>query len=133
MADAKHLRIVVSESEAEEVCRESSQIEPRIGLPTHFKAIKIKTTVHSVVNAVPTECAVDRRQGSRPPGGSALLKPLNAGVEVIHKIRSPGQHLKVCHSARDHRLESRSEGISLHHGERDLAPVQSRQRLPDPF
>ena len=124
---------MVGESEAEEVSREAPQIEPRVCLPARFEAIKIKTTVHSVVDALPTKCAVDRRQRSWSPGRSALLKPLNAGVEVIHKIRSAGQHLKVCHSAHDHRLESASDGISLHPGEQHLTPVQGRQRLSDPF
>src|SRR2546426_9421239 len=78
VADAKHRRIVVGESEAEEVCRESSQIEPRVRLPARLEAIKIKTTVHSVVDAVPTKCAVDRRQGARPHGRNALLNPTNA-------------------------------------------------------
>jgi len=61
-ADVTCLLIVVGEREAEEVSRESSQIKPRVGPPTRLEAVKIEATVNAIINAIPTERAVDRRR-----------------------------------------------------------------------
>src|SRR5256886_10176375 len=57
--------IVAGKREAEEVRRKSSKIKPRVGPATRLEAIKIEATVNAVVDAVPTECAVDRSEERR--------------------------------------------------------------------
>ena len=59
-ADAIRLFIVAGKREAEEVRRKSSKIKPRVGPATRLEAIKIEATVNAVVDAIPTDCAMDR-------------------------------------------------------------------------
>src|SRR6266508_2101478 len=123
---------MVGQREAEQVGRESSQIEPRVRAPARLEAIEIKATVNAVVDAMPTECAMDRSPGWRPTRGGPLPDLLNRGTEATHEIRSSGQALKTGLRTCEHSLEPVLDKVSLHVGKHDLASVQVRQCPSNP-
>src|SRR5439155_14400586 len=125
--------IMVGQREAEEVRRISSQIQPGMGPSAVLEAKNIEATVHSVVDAIPTECAVNGRQNALAAKGSLFQEPLTADTKAICPIRSRGQGLKGCLRTRNDRLELLANGIGLQAGTHNLAAVQPCQRLAEPF
>src|SRR5439155_6417211 len=116
----------------QQVRREASQIKTRIGLAARLEAIEIKKAVHTVMDTIPTECAVDRRPDSRPSESGSLFDPLSADPEAVHQLRSNGKDQKGCLRGRDQRLQP-VDGVWLHAAEHPLAPVQACQHPSEPF
>jgi hypothetical protein len=114
---------MVGEREAEEVRRKSSQIEPGMGPSAGLEAKKIEAAIDAVVDAIPTECAVDERQSAPSVGGNLLLEPLSAQTEAIEAVRSRELGLKGCLRTSDRRAQILVHGVRLHATEHDLAAV----------
>src|SRR5947208_13498350 len=65
-AEAIRRIIIHRKRETEQVRRKPSKIEPRIGPTARLEAIKIELTIDAAVDAVPTQCAMDRSRRLLP-------------------------------------------------------------------
>jgi hypothetical protein len=90
-ADAIRSSVRGRKRKAQEVCREPSEIEPRVRPPAVLEAIKVEDPVDAVMDAIPAQRTVNRSDGRSHPGGRSLLVLLNAVTETIHEIRSGGK------------------------------------------
>ena len=112
-AEAIRRIIIHSKRETEQVRRKSSKIEPRIRPTARLEAIKIKLTISAVVDAVPTQCAMDRSRRLLPVETRSRLDAVHGDTEAMDELRSRGQGLKRLLCARGQRVELDCNGIRL--------------------
>ena len=112
-AEAIRRIIIHRKRETEQVRRKPSKIEPRIGPTARLEAIKIELTIDAAVDAVPTQCAMDRSRRLLTVETRSRLDAVHGDTEAMDELRSGGQGLKRWLCARGQRVELDCNGIRL--------------------
>src|SRR5213083_110733 len=103
-AGAIGFAIIMVKREAQEVCGESAEIEPRIGAAALFEPREVEAPVNAVVDAVPPQRTVDGSHGAPHRRPRSIVDTSNAAVKTIRQIRAGEQGSKRSVGSCDPRL-----------------------------